>query len=122
MDTLNNHQIESAEIVVPCENLAENLAFLTETLEFRLLTVYPADAPRVAVLSGYGSRIRLEEQAGAVPVSLLLLCKEVDIAALSAIKIVAPNGIRLDLEATDAPPYVPDLRPSLTVQNADQSN
>lgn len=122
MDTLKNHQIESAEIVVPCENLAENLAFLAETLEFRLLTVYPADAPRVAVLSGYGCRIRLEEQAGAAPVSLHLLCKETDIASLSAKKIVPPNGIRLEFEATDASPYVLDLLPSLTVRKADQSN
>jgi catechol 2,3-dioxygenase-like lactoylglutathione lyase family enzyme len=72
MDTLGNEQIEAAEVVFPCESLAENLAFFTETLGFRLQIVYPADAPRVAVVSGYGVRIRLEEKPGKALVLLHL--------------------------------------------------
>ena len=123
MDALNSEQIEAAEVVFPCESLAENLAFFTETLGFRLQRVYPADAPRVAVVSGYGTRIRLEEKPGDAPGLLRLLCKDADFAARSAEELVAPNGTRVEFEAADAPPFAPDLRPSLSVQKAtDQSS
>lgn len=123
MDTFGNEQIEAAEVVFPCESLAENLAFFTETLGFYLQIVYPADAPRVAVVSGYGVRIRLEEKPGEAPALLRLLGRGADIAPGLAAELVAPNGTRVEFEATDTPPFIPDLRPSLSVQKAGyQSN
>ena len=47
-------------ITVPCPELDEALRFLTTRLGFRLDTVFPADAPRVAVVSGHGLRLRLQ--------------------------------------------------------------
>ena len=43
-----------------CSDLASALDFYTEQLGFRLDLIYPADAPRVVELSGYGIRVRLE--------------------------------------------------------------
>jgi len=43
-----------------CSELESALGFYTEELGFRLDLIYPADAPRVVELSGYGIRVRLE--------------------------------------------------------------
>ena len=123
METLDKRQIEAAEVVFPCENLAENLVFFTETLGFRLQVVYPADAPRVAVVSGYGVCIRLEEKPGEAPALLRLLGRGADISSGLAEDLMAPNGTRIEFGITDAYPHMPDLRPSLSVQKAEhQSN
>ena len=48
-----------AEIRLPTQELRDDLPFFTKTLGFRLDMIYPADNPEVAVLSGYGLRLRL---------------------------------------------------------------
>ena len=44
-----------------CRDLESALDFYTGKPGFRLDLIYPADAPRVAELSGYGIRVRLEQ-------------------------------------------------------------
>jgi len=51
---------EHGEIVVPCLGISESIDFLTTQLEFRLESIFPADSPRTAILSGYGLHIRLK--------------------------------------------------------------
>ncbi|HEY6461485.1 MAG TPA: hypothetical protein VIY73_15065, partial [Polyangiaceae bacterium] len=51
--------LPAPDAVLPCEDLDEALAFLTGRLGFRLDAIFPADAPRVAVVSGHGLRLRL---------------------------------------------------------------
>jgi len=46
--------------VLPCRELTSALDFYTTELGFRIDLIYPADAPRVAELSGHGLGIRLE--------------------------------------------------------------
>jgi quercetin dioxygenase-like cupin family protein len=123
MSKLDSRQIEVAEVVFPCENLAENLAFFTDTLGFRIESIYPADTPRIAVVSAYGTRLRLEEKSGVAPNELHLTCRRTEVAACAYDELVAPNGTRVKFEATDIPPVIPDLLSSLTVQKVgDQSN
>ena len=123
MSTLDSRQIEVAEVVFPCENLAENLAFFTDTLGFRIESIYPADAPRVAVVAAYGTRLRLEEKTGVTPDALCLICRGAEVVAGAYDELVAPNGTRVKFETTDIPPVIPDLLSSLTVQKVgDQSN
>ncbi len=43
-----------------CDDLASALSFYTEELGFQIDVIFPADAPRVAELSGYGISVRLE--------------------------------------------------------------
>lgn len=57
-DSSNNFQ--SAQTVVPCPDLAEAIEFFTNRLGFRLKMIAPADAPRIAVISGHGLQLRLE--------------------------------------------------------------
>ena len=55
-------------VVLSCHDLDAALAFYTGQLGFRIEAIFPADAPRVAVLSGFGIRVRLESgRAGSPP-------------------------------------------------------
>ncbi|HEY0351599.1 MAG TPA: hypothetical protein VGC48_05725, partial [Gemmatimonadales bacterium] len=47
---LNN--VQAAEVSLPSQDLAADLAFYTQELGFRLDMIFPADDPAVAVLSG----------------------------------------------------------------------
>ncbi len=53
-------QIRSAPLVLTVPDLAEALDFFTRRLGFRVDMIVPADAPRTAVVSGQGVRLRLE--------------------------------------------------------------
>ncbi len=68
--------IVSAEILQNCLELDPVLSFYTEELGFKVDTIFPADKPNFAVISGHGIRIRL--QIGELPVqptTLFLNCQ-----------------------------------------------
>jgi quercetin dioxygenase-like cupin family protein len=48
------------EVSVGCTSLEAALAFYTDELGFRLDMIMPADAPRLALLSGHGLTLRIE--------------------------------------------------------------
>lgn len=52
-------------ISVGCASLDAALEFYTGELGFRLDMIVPADAPRLAIVSGYGVNVRLESEARA---------------------------------------------------------
>ncbi len=56
-----------AEICLPTTDLRADLAFFGKVLGLRLDMIYPADDPSVAVYSGHGLRVRLEQGAGVNP-------------------------------------------------------
>jgi quercetin dioxygenase-like cupin family protein len=49
------------EFALSCPDLSAALDFYTKELDFRIDVIFPADAPRVAEVSGHGIRIRLEQ-------------------------------------------------------------
>ncbi len=51
----------SPEFALSCPDLSAALDFYTKELDFRIDVIFPADAPRVAEMSGYGIRVRLEQ-------------------------------------------------------------
>jgi quercetin dioxygenase-like cupin family protein len=51
----------SPEFALSCPDLSAALDFYTKELDFRIDVIFPADAPRVAEVSGYGIRVRLEQ-------------------------------------------------------------
>ena len=126
----NTDQIEAAEVVLPCTALDDTLAFFTDTLGFRVTTIFPADDPAVAVLTGHGLRLRLERGAagggGEGPNSagvLRLLCRDPAVAAAAvgaavangSAVLTAPNGTRVELVAAAPPLVVPPVQPSFVV-------
>ncbi|MGA9422236.1 MAG: VOC family protein, partial [Rhodanobacteraceae bacterium] len=109
--TSSTASIKSAQIVLPCGDLAATLDFFVETLGFRIDMIMPADAPSTAVISGHGVALRLENGADGAVTMLRLAC---DLVALPPGKrpLRAPNGLRLEWVDADAPIVVPDARQS----------
>jgi quercetin dioxygenase-like cupin family protein/catechol 2,3-dioxygenase-like lactoylglutathione lyase family enzyme len=89
--------IKAAEVSLPSKDLAADLAFYTQELGFRLDTIFPADDPAVAVLSGHGLRLRLERGAAVAPGALRLLCRDPDAFAAGRRELTAPNGVRIQI-------------------------
>jgi quercetin dioxygenase-like cupin family protein len=54
-----------SEIALACGDLDAAIAFYTDAFGFRLDMIKPADAPRVALMSGDGVVLRLEAEGGA---------------------------------------------------------
>ena len=104
-----------AQWVVPCEDLDRSLAFYTERLGFRLDTIFPADAPRVAVLSRPGLRIRLTTEADQTS-GLHLSARDLPRDAGST--MTAPEGTEIRVTPSSTPVELPPLRPNLVVSRA----
>lgn len=105
--------IRSAQIVLPCPDLAASLAFYTECLGFRVDLIFPADSPTVAVVSGHGLVLRLEEAgtdaaSAGTPAHLRLLCDKAALPAGSEHHLVAPDGMRIELADADATLELPE--------------
>lgn len=96
--------IQAAEVILPSQDLAADLAFYTQELGFRLDMIFPADDPAVAVLSGHGLRLRLERGATVAPGVLRLLCLDPGAVAEGRRELTAPNGVRVQI--VDAHPHL----------------
>lgn len=113
-------KIETAELVVPCAELEPTLTFFTERLRFRIEAIFPADDPAVAVISGYGLRLRLERRGAAASnaaenIRLRLNCRFPELLADGQTELIAPNGVRIEPAASDPPLVLPDLKPSFVL-------
>lgn len=64
--------IQTAEVDVPCTDLAASLDFFTVRAGFRVDLIFPADAPTTAVISAYGVRLRLITAQPSAPLRLTL--------------------------------------------------
>jgi quercetin dioxygenase-like cupin family protein/catechol 2,3-dioxygenase-like lactoylglutathione lyase family enzyme len=95
--TQDMKNIQAAEVLLPSQDLAADLAFYTKELGFRLDMIFPADDPSVAVLSGYGLRLRLERGAAVVPGVLRLLCLDPGAFAEGRRELTAPNGVSIQI-------------------------
>jgi quercetin dioxygenase-like cupin family protein len=95
--------IAAAEVCLPSTDLTADLAYFSETLGFRLDTIFPADDPAVATLSGHGVRLRLERGSTVPPGVLRLLCRDPDALAGGRRELAAPNGVRVVLVDADLP-------------------
>ena len=89
--------VQAGEVSLPSTDLGADLTFYTEVLGLRLDTIFPADDPSVAVLSGHGLRIRLERGATVAPGVLRLLCHDPAAFADGERELTAPNGVRIQI-------------------------
>jgi len=105
---------QSAEVVLPCNDVSASVDFFTDELGFRLDSIYPADAPRVAVMSGFGLRLRLDNEATGDPGTLRLISDDRG----SRETISAPNGTSVDFVPAKQSLVLPDNKPSLVVSRA----
>ena len=57
----------NAEILLPTQELRDDIPFYTKVLGLRMDMIYPADSPTVAVFSGHGLRLRIDRDAQTHP-------------------------------------------------------
>ena len=95
--------IATAELGWPSRDLTDDMDFLTG-LGFRLERIWPADDPAVAVLGGYGVRLRLERGATYAPAPLRLRIDG------EARELQAPNGARVIFDPADPPLEIPSTQ------------
>lgn len=110
---MNDKDIHSAELVIPCHALDETLTYFVDELGFRTESIYPADAPRVAVIAGYGVRLRLDADAPGSPGIIRVRCNRM---SDDGNEFVAPNGTLIVFVATEQPLELPPVIPALVVQ------
>jgi quercetin dioxygenase-like cupin family protein len=115
----NGRQIRSAEVVLPCVELEATVNFFTQALGFQLEAIFPADAPAVAVVTGYGLRLRLDRGDKGAAGTIRLLSPAPDTVANGARELTAPNGTRIEI--VDAAPAlaVPPLDPHFVLSRMD---
>ncbi len=111
-----------AEVRLPTKELRDDLPFYTRTLGLRLDTIYPADNPEVAVLSGHGLRLRIEKGAPEAPGTLRILTDDPDSFAGGQRVLIAPNGTRVEIDELNPPVVTPATEHAFVVRRlADQA-
>jgi quercetin dioxygenase-like cupin family protein len=122
-ETRTDIQTETrAEIRLPTTELRDDLPFYTKTLKMRLDSIYPADNPEVAVLSGHGLRIRIQKGAPESPGTLRILTDDPNGFAGGARELTAPNGTRIEIDELNPPLVLPVTEHAFVVRRlADQA-
>ncbi|MGA9342842.1 MAG: hypothetical protein WBV61_11015 [Rhodanobacteraceae bacterium] len=120
-DSASTTSIQAAQIVLPCLDLAATLAFFVERLGFRLDMIMPADAPSTAVVSGYGTTLRLE--ASLRPANLTLRLS-FDPAAIppTARPAHGPEGLLLEWIEADPALVIPPVIQAFVVSRRGDSD
>jgi quercetin dioxygenase-like cupin family protein len=111
-----------AEILLPTTDLRADLPFFTKVLGLRLDMIYPADNPAVAVLSGHGIRLRLDQANTAAPGHLRLMSDTWADLADGQRDLTSPGGTRVTLDELNPPLVLPKTEHSFVVRRlADQA-
>jgi len=91
-DSKTADQTATSQVLLSCNDLPANIEFF-EGIGFRLDQIFPDDRPQVAIMSGFGLSLRLDQQANQGPVTIYLLVDEND--AYANKQLSAPNGTTL---------------------------
>jgi quercetin dioxygenase-like cupin family protein len=111
-----------AEVRLPTSELRDDIPFFTKVLKMRMDTIYPADDPQVAVFSGHGLRVRVENGAAEAPGTLRILTEDPDGFAGGQRVLTAPNGTRVEIDDLNPPFVLPDTEHAFVVRRlADQA-
>ena len=86
----------NAEVLLPTQELRDDIPFYTEVLGMRMDMIYPADDPTVAVFSGHGLRVRIEKNAEVSPGKIRILCENPNDFAAGKRSLKAPNGTKIE--------------------------
>ncbi|HEY7288126.1 MAG TPA: cupin domain-containing protein [Vicinamibacterales bacterium] len=107
--------VEGVEVCLPSNELTADIGFF-ETLGFRLDTIFPADDPSVATLSGFGCTLRLQRGSTAAPGILRLRCRTPDALPARDRELVAPNGTRIVIADANPPLELPPTAHAFVVR------
>ncbi len=110
------------ELCLSSTDLHGDMEFFSGRLAMALERIYPADDPRVAVLSGHGARLRLERDSAAPPGLVRVFAADPDALAGGARALVAPGGTRVEIAALNPPLVLPETAHAFVVRRlADQA-
>ena len=98
-----------AEVLLPTSDLRKDLPFFTRVLGMRMDMIYPADDPAVAVFSGHGLRVRLDQGSAAPPAHLRILTDAPDAVAGGERRLTAPGGTTVEIDELNPPLVLPRL-------------
>lgn len=110
-----------AEVCLPTVDLRADLGFFGSVLGMRLDMIYPADDPRVAVYSGHGLRVRLDQSVGGAPGILRILTDRTEFADGEHV-LTSPGGTRVEVHPMNPPLEHPQTDHAFVVRRlADQA-
>ncbi len=113
------HEIR-AEVCLSTTDLRADLGFFGGTLGMRLDMIYPADDPSVAVYSGHGLRVRLDQAVGVNP-GLRILTDDPAFAD-GATELTSPGGTQVQVRPLNPPLELPKTDHAFVVRRlADQA-
>jgi quercetin dioxygenase-like cupin family protein len=116
--TIDSTLVRGAQVLMSCDALEPSLSFFVERLGFRVDSIYPADDPSIAVISGHGLSIRLARAVtGGVSV-LYLLCDDPATVGAGVTTLRAPNGVTVELVASEPPLLHPVTKQALVLTRA----
>lgn len=101
-------------------DLRADLGFFGGTLGMRLDMIYPADDPMVAVYSGHGLRVRLDQGGGVNP-TLRILTDDPEFADGQK-QLTSPGGTKIEIHPLNPPLHMPQTDHAFVVRRlADQA-
>jgi len=110
-----------AEVCLPSVDLRADLGFFGGVLGMRLDMIYPADEPKVAVYSGHGLRVRIDQSVGGAPGILRILTNDADFAGGETL-LTSPGGTRVEVCPLNPPLELPQTDHAFVVRRlADQA-
>lgn len=112
-----SNKILHAEFLLPCNDLDRTLQFYTDEIGFKVDSIFPADNPSIAVISGYGVRLRLQMGLKIAPGYLRL-----ETSGKFPEKITAPNGTTIEFVDYDRPIKLPEGKQSFVLTEMDENS
>lgn len=97
-----------AEVLIGTTELRDDIPFFTNTLKMQLDMIFPADNPQIAVFSGHGLRVRVENGADVAPVTLRIHTEDPDNFADGKTQLTAPNGTKVEIHLLNPPLITPE--------------
>lgn len=110
LSSQSSNKIIHGEILLPCSDLEQTLKFYTDKLGFQVDSIFPADAPTIAVISGYGIRLRLQ-------IGLDISAGHIRLEGSGHFpkSIIAPNGTTIEFINFDQPIKLPEEKQSFVL-------
>jgi quercetin dioxygenase-like cupin family protein len=112
----------TGEIVLPCPILDDTLSFFIDKIGFQLESIFPADEPREAVITGFGVRLRLKRGGSGTPGVLYLNCDKSGTIADGETNLTAPNGTQIVIIKSDSLFEIPKGNQSLTISRLNEDS
>ena len=94
---LINNKDTIGDFCLPSINLEEDIDYYEKNLKFKLVEIYPAESPEVAILSGHGMRIRLETNTSLNPGRIRIANKNISNLNKSKKTFLASNGTEIEI-------------------------